>query len=248
MHLVVQNAFHYNGNFPSFRQPTEIGCFSLDGERQFHDDNHQLKYLVMPRSITGLHMDLNKGYSEAIKKDFQKKEKIDTMLRWILTHQERVKNVFMTHGTNTIKIDFVCFRGLLTEICSTTYENKEDWLICATKYKSVIFLCAFDTEQDVQRREKMTERDKLMSSWGYKFEQYMVSDSQNTKPNTSIPVNEKEEYCIMLKGRLNNHTLLYSAEVDGEDPSYFRHPGNDPNSTRCYMELKTSRIITNERQ
>lgn len=77
-----------------------------------------------------------------------------------------------------MKVDFVCFRGLLTSICGTLYENKDGWIICATKYKSVIYLCAFDTERDVERREKMSEREKLMCSWGYKFEQYMTSGKE----------------------------------------------------------------------
>ncbi|GFR12862.1 decapping and exoribonuclease protein [Trichonephila clavata] len=72
-------------------------------------------------------------------------------------------------------------------------------------------------------------------------------DAPNSKPNLSIPVNEKEEYCIVLKGRLNNHTLLYSAEVDGKDP-FYRSLDGDPTSTQCYIELKTSRMITSDRQ
>lgn len=48
-------------------------------------------------------------------------------------------------------------------------------MICATKHKSIIYLCAFDTDDSTHRRESATERDKVMSSWGYKFEQYMVS-------------------------------------------------------------------------
>ena len=75
----------------------------------------------------------------------------------------------------SLKINFVCFRGLLTAISGTIYENKDDWLICATKFKSIIYLCAFDTQQDIDRRANMTEREKLMTAWGYKFEQYMSS-------------------------------------------------------------------------
>lgn len=67
----------------------------------------------------------------------------------------------------------------MTEICSTIYENKDDWLICATKFQSSIYLCAFDTQQDIERRENMSEREKLMCSWGYKFEQFMSSGLYN---------------------------------------------------------------------
>jgi len=110
----------------------------------------------------------------------------------------------------------------------------------------VIYLCAFDTEDSVHRRETATERDKVMSSWGYKFEQYMTSDTPSSAPNLSAPVNEKEEYCIILKGRLNSHTFLYGAEVDGKDPDCLKN--HTPESTKSYIELKTSRIITSDRQ
>lgn len=76
---------------------------------------------------------------------------------------------------HSLKINFVCFRGLLTAISATIYENRDDWLICATKFKSVIYLCGFDTQQDIDRREKMTDREKLMCAWGYKFEQYLTA-------------------------------------------------------------------------
>lgn len=247
MNFHVKRANSYDGRFPSFRKPSEIGFFSLDSERKFHNDNHQMKYISLPHNLKNVYMDLNAGYENAIRKDFGKKEKIDILLTWILLHQEEVKHIFHVPNSNKPQIDFVCFRGLLTTIGTTIYENKDDWLICATKFRSVIYLCAFDTEDHVHRRETATERDKQMSAWGYKFEQYLVTDTPNSQPNLSIPVNEKEEYCIVLKGRLNNHTLLYSAEVDGKDP-FYRNFDGDPKSTQCYLELKTSRMITSDRQ
>lgn len=247
--MKVDSPSKYEGRFPHFSEPHEIGCFSLDCDRKYCDDKHQLKYIVMPRRLSGLCMDLNNGYSKTIKKDFGKTEKLNTLLKWIVSHQERVKQTYQDHlVSSNLKMSFVCFRGLLTAVSATIYENKEDWLICATKFRSVIYLCAFDTEQDINRREKMTEREKLMCSWGYKFEQYMTADSVNGKPNTSVPVNEKEEFCSVMKGKLGNHTILFSAEVDGEDPAFYNNPNHNPTSMQQYVELKTSRIISNERQ
>lgn len=249
MQFVLKNPNVYDGRFPAFRKPSEIGSFSLDCERKFHNDNRQMKYISIPPRLTHLHWDLNIGYAEAVRKDFGKKEKIDILLTWILFHQDKIKEIFCDpKSSNEPKIDFVCFRGLLTSICATIYENKDDWLICATKFKSIIYLCAFDTDENIRRRETATERDKVMCSWGYKFEQFMAADTPESKPNLSVPVNEKEEYCIVLKGRLNNHTLLFSAEVDGKDPAYLKKSDNDPTSTESYIELKTSRIITSDRQ
>lgn len=51
-----------------------------------------------------------------------------------------------------------------------------------------------------------------------------------------------------MKGKLGNHTILFSAEVDGVDPAYYNTPNHNPASMRRYVELKTSRIVSNERQ
>lgn len=247
MHLKIEKASTYDGRFPYFSQPLEIGCFSVGSDRSYCDDTHQLKYISMPQNMSHVSMDLNKGYADVIKRNRGKNEKIDFLLRWIVEHQEEIKKCFYDHKMSKLKMQFVCFRGLLTVICATLYENHEDWIICATKFKSVIYLCAFETEQDINRRDNMTERDKLMCSWGYKFEQYMSSDAVNSKPNTSVPVNEKEEYCSLMKGKLKDHTILYGAEIDAVDPAYFEVPDQDPSSMQRYIELKTSKIIVNDR-
>lgn len=87
---------------------------------------------------------------------------------------------------------------------------------------------------------------KLFDKICFLFVPYL--DSATSKPNPSIPVNEKEEYCSVMKGKLGNHTILFSAEVDGVDPAYYNTPNHNPASMRRYVELKTSRIISNERQ
>lgn len=247
MSFKVDKASSYEGRFPTYNQPLEIGSFSLDGDRNYCDDKRQLKYLAMPQNMSGLSMDLNEGYGKVIKKDFGKKEKLDTMLKWIVSHQDVVKKHFGDPNTSNIRINFVCFRGLLTVICNTIYEHSEDWIICATKFKNIIYLCAFETEQAINRRENMSEREQLMCSWGYKFEQYVTSDTMTSRPDTSVPVNEKAEYCSIMKGKLQDHRILFSAELDGVDPSYFNDPERDPTSMQRYAELKTSKIILNER-
>jgi hypothetical protein len=71
--------------------------------------------------------------------------------------------------------DFVCFRGLLTMLMCTPYEMNDDWIICATKWKGIIFLCARETEKKRLYKAQLSERDRQFTSWGYKFEQYMSS-------------------------------------------------------------------------
>lgn len=55
-----------------------------------------------------------------------------------------------------------------------------------------------------------------------------------------------EEYCIVLKNVLNEHNLLYKAEIDAVIPH--RYPGPGSGNTSCYTELKTSKQIVAEIQ
>lgn len=58
------------------------------------------------------------------------------------------------------------------------------------------------------------------------------------------PKHNYEEYCIVLKNKFNEFTLLYQAEVDAVIPHHFPQPGSG--DTSCYIELKTSLILKRE--
>ncbi|KAK8724519.1 hypothetical protein OTU49_011112 [Cherax quadricarinatus] len=76
---------------------------------------------------------------------------------------------------------------------------------------------------------------KRMSAWGYKFEHYMTDGC-----DPSEGVEENEEYCCVVRSRLDNHSLVYGAEVDGADPSLYKTPHADLNA---FIELKTSKEL-----
>lgn len=70
----------------SIRRPAEIGHFSLDIARKFHDDSHQLKYFCPPRTID---FNLTVGYKDFIARDEDVKEKLDHLLMWVDKHREK---------------------------------------------------------------------------------------------------------------------------------------------------------------
>lgn len=91
-----------------FRKPSEIGCYSVDGvsERNFHDDNHQMKWICKPPSgwdaglSPGLDWDLNAGYAQAILKNLVEKKRMRNKLKWILCHQEKIDCAFFSPKLN----------------------------------------------------------------------------------------------------------------------------------------------------
>lgn len=59
------------------------------------------------------------------------------------------------------------------------YEQQEGWLICATKVNSLIFLCAFNTEEKKLALQRgKTPKEKLFEYWGRKFEQYLLTGNK----------------------------------------------------------------------
>ena len=78
------DAFH--AKLPFFRQPVEIGNFSLDGERKFHNDQRLLRRFSPPHKID---FDLRVGYKEFIARDEDKREALDHLLMWVQAHRDK---------------------------------------------------------------------------------------------------------------------------------------------------------------
>lgn len=70
----------------------------------------------------------------------------------------------------------------------------------------------------------------------------------NSKPNTSVPVNENEKFYTVMKGKYGDYSLLLAGEVDSVDPAHFEVPGHAPKSVLRYVELKTAKMIQNRGQ
>lgn len=80
----------------------------------------------------------------------------------------------------------------------------------------------------------------------------LISDKPEKQPDTSKPVFSNEEFDLVYKNKLNNHTILYGAEVDGIDspvPVFLKSElDQDKLKSRKFIELKTSLEPLNNRQ
>ena len=75
----------FEGENPYFRQPKQVGCFSLDEERLFLDNDSRLRFYSPPEVVN---FDLRVGYKDFIRRDEEKKDRLDDMLRWVKKHPE----------------------------------------------------------------------------------------------------------------------------------------------------------------
>lgn len=80
----------YDRDFPVYKQPVEIGHFSLDSKRNFWSDARQLRYYAEPEKCPNFN--LRDGYHDRfVKRDDSIKEKLDHILRWILANRRKLQ-------------------------------------------------------------------------------------------------------------------------------------------------------------
>lgn len=226
-----------------YKQPVEVGCFSLDSRRNFFNDHRQMRYYVQPNKRP--EFNLRDGYTDRfIKRDDGVKERLDHLLKWILANREKIQNRDQTSLSSCILgVDFVTWRGHLTKVLTTPYETQEGWLLAASRFGGTIYISEVETEAARMNRENRSERQEEMMYWGYKFEQYTCADDVDGNPDPGGVVNTNEAFCTVVQTRLADHKLLFSGEVDCRvtDP-------DAPPAPACYVELKTSAEICTPKQ
>lgn len=240
-----------------YKKPEEIGAFSLDGRRKFHNDSSELAFIKDDRYFKEP-MNLNDGFKDrSIKRDENVKERLGNILRWIVSNSHR----FDTPGGTSSKQslgqipEIVLWRGHMTKVMCTPYETHDGWLMAAQKIGSTIYISEVETEEAKKKRLGRTEKEKLMMYWGVRFETYMTESchrlsNQETEPKkkahreeSDIVVNTNKAYCSILRGRVNSHTILFSGEVDCcQRINTSLHPPDN------YIELKTSREFSSQKQ
>ncbi|XP_062388050.1 decapping and exoribonuclease protein [Sardina pilchardus] len=229
----------YDKDFPVYKQPVEIGYFSLDSKRKFWNDARQLRYYVEPEKCPNFN--LRDGYHDRfVKRDDSIKEKLDHILRWILANRHKVQS---KNETSPVGVDFVTWRGHLTKLLTTPYETQEGWLLAVSKLAGTLYISEVETEYACRNRENRTERHEEMMYWGYKFEQYTCADEAHSSPDSGGVVNTNEAFCTVVQTRLAEHKLLFSGEVDCRDAN-----PQAPQAPACYFELKTSAEIHTPKQ
>ena len=248
----------YRAKECSLRKPIEVGRFSLDFQRRFHHDRHQMSCInVHHQGKLRVKMDLNDGYRDRfIKRDEEKKNRLDNVLRWMLLNKHR----FLSVGTpqqhssgDKLRIigelpDFVLWRGHLTKMMCTPYENRDGWIMACQKFNHTIYISEVETEEAAYKRRNRSERDSLMTYWGVRFEGYMSGPfsgpgQESVVDQSKLVTNTHKAFCSVVRSRLNqHHSLVFGAEVDCCLPVEVLNPPD------CYIELKTSRIWSSQRQ
>ncbi len=86
--------------FPYYREPFEIGAFSVDQNRQFHNNKGKLRIYQAPVSASSpLDYDLKIGYKNFKARDEEIPERLDHLLKWVHLHRQKF-NIADTSANN----------------------------------------------------------------------------------------------------------------------------------------------------
>uniref|UniRef100_A0AC35EX77 Decapping nuclease n=1 Tax=Panagrolaimus sp. PS1159 TaxID=55785 RepID=A0AC35EX77_9BILA len=89
--------------------------------------------------------------------------------------------------------DFICYRGNLTKIAASPYEEGGiGWKFAVTKFNDIFFFMELDTDTWILERTKETPKTKMFTYWGHKFETYIFA-KEGAEPTTTEPVSTWEE-------------------------------------------------------
>lgn len=252
----------------SLRQPREILSYSIDiNGKQHIGSNQELRYYYFPETVLPGKPDLNEGVKSFIEKSKTESGHLNELLR-ALIHYERTLN-----NGKRVKGDFVTYRGVMTRLLTLPFSQNEDLDINIVWFDGQIFL-ELDFELLEFKRREETERSKLMSYWGYKFEalatlpkpwsQCTREEIEGRRKNV---VDNISEYCTVVRTGVGKMKVVLGAEVDcvsdykassdnyaahykeeGQDYDYLMDEPpskDDTNPLHHYLELKTSRYIVN---
>ncbi|XDG01953.1 hypothetical protein ABKA04_001568 [Annulohypoxylon sp. FPYF3050] len=231
----IQPVVRFDGECAAVKRPKEIACFSYDEKHEFHLDDRSLQWYYPPE----LGADLSGGFEQFDKHDNSKDEHIDSLLKTIMAYEEE--------EGKKIDVEFVTWRGMMTKILSTPFEDRDGFIEENHAYK----LASVQEQQQNQRKPRRGQMSPdVMTYWGYKFETLCclprpwgeVARDFIENRDKEI-VNNKAQYCSVVRTGIGKSTLCLGGEVDAIWDSKPVEKGAPIN----WIELKTSVEIRDDR-
>ncbi|KAK6541631.1 decapping endonuclease targeting mRNA [Orbilia ellipsospora] len=236
---VADYATRFAGRSSNIKRPREITCFSYDENHVLRHDESSLRYYYTP----ALHGDLSGGYDSFIKHDDSVDEHLDSLLESLIELEKK------TGKRSTEDVDFVTWRGMITKIMTVPF-MEDAFEMNAVFHEGSIYL----EENNLYKQSTrgfQDERGARMSYWGYKFESlstlsrpWAEASREEIENRSREIVNNKAQYCSIVKTGFGNCGLIIGGEVDAIWDCRPMNPENPIN----YVELKTSRQISTPNQ
>ncbi|KAJ3166147.1 Dom-3 Z [Geranomyces variabilis] len=242
--LAVDPIERFKVRCAAYQQPKEIVCFSYDEERKLSmGSDDKLSYYCEPDIQSA---NLSSGFPDR----YVMREPVPERLDALLESMRHVNSRPRDPNTPPLRPAFCTWRGIMTKVLCAPF-SRDRWELGATLHDGTIYIEEHEKRKDLYGS---TDKDKLMSYMGYKFEALATipfppaelcgpSDPRLAERDSGT-VNTNVQFCSVFKTKIGVNSIVMGAEVDCLLAD--RKPERDPQS--AYAELKTNRVITNERQ
>ncbi|KAF5391641.1 hypothetical protein D9757_002519 [Collybiopsis confluens] len=224
-----------------FQQPTPLISFSYTPEHILQFDDSALRYY----RASPPNAQLSYGYDKWIRRP-EERSRIDSLL-------EAVDRVADPDGTgkegrerkiNLGDVGVIAWRGVVTRILIAPYEEREDFQMNVMLVNGTLYLEEHRTEAQLEEKNNVKPHHRKMMYYGYAFESYCTSDapqanaphSHRDPPGWGGDVNTNEQWCSVVRTKLDNMRFIIGGEVDCVQNQY-------KGTTDTFVELKTSMSI-----
>ncbi|UKZ93925.1 decapping endonuclease targeting mRNA [Trichoderma asperellum] len=236
----IEPVMRFVGDSQPVKRPKEFACFSYDENHEYRPDDSSIKYYYPPQ----LGADLSLGFDTFVKHDDSKAEHLDSLLKAIVSHEQETGS--------KIDANIVTWRGMMTKILAAPFERFDGFEMNATLYQGTIFIEENHEHKMLSRQNEDRGKPRrgppldVMQFWGYKFE--TLSTLPSTWAETSRDfiesresqvVNNKEQYCSIVRTGIGKAILCLGGEVDAIWDSKPQEKGSPIN----WVELKTTAEI-----
>ncbi|RDA95840.1 hypothetical protein CP533_5120 [Ophiocordyceps camponoti-saundersi (nom. inval.)] len=225
----IQPIGRFAGASQPVKRPKEFTCFSYDENHNFHLGDASLKWYYTP--VIGA--DLSRGFDTFQKLDDSADEHLDSLLRAVMAHEQETGQ--------RIDANFVTWRGMMTKIMAALFERFDGFIEENHEYKMTL------RRQEAQRPQ-LGQGPPLtvMQYWGYKFETLATipapwgeTSREFIEGREDQVVNNKEQYCSVVRTGIGKAILCLGGEVDAIWDSKPETKGAPIN----WVELKTTAEI-----
>ncbi|KAM0204446.1 hypothetical protein ACHAPI_000204 [Fusarium lateritium] len=238
----VQPIGRFAGTSQPVKRPKEFACFSYDDNHEFHLDDSSLKYYYTPQ----LGADLSKGFDTFQKLNDTGDDHLESLLKTIVAHEQETGK--------KIDANVVTWRGMMTKIMATPFDNMDGFEMNATLYQDCIFIEENNAYKMASRSNEGNNKRRrgppleVMQFWGYKFETlstlpapWAETSREFIENRENEVVNNKAQYCSVVRTGIGKSVLCLGGEVDAIWDSKPQEKGSPIN----WVELKTSAEIRN---
>lgn len=202
---------------PQMTEPEEVAYYSKDENGQVSAASRHQLKRFVNPPVNA---DLNEGYDTFIPKDHEN------------VHIGKVIRVVRAQNQSALdQCDVVTYRNNLNKISRTPVALSDGWEVDCCQLGRVLYLEIRKSEED----PTSGDRRRLMYH-GYRFEALCTGE-------TDKPVNPNAEFSSIALFRLKDHRILVSSEID----CTMSDPSRSDNPIHGYVELKTMKILRNER-